>query len=62
MKLSRIAQLCAIVLCIGALPGCGGDKKEKKDRYRDDRYSDRREMNSKKENRSNKKSMNKENN
>jgi hypothetical protein len=56
MKVNRIAQLCAIVFCIGSLPGCyWGDKNSKKEKS-----GPKKEMSHKKEHATHKKSMNKE--
>ena len=57
MKLNYMVQLCAIILCVGVLPGCGGDTK-KGNKYHKD--ATKKGLNHKKESDTVKKPMKKE--
>lgn len=59
MKLNYIAQLCAIILCLGVLPGCGGDNKKGSKYHKE---STKKGMDHKKESKTSKKSLKKEHN
>ena len=57
MKLNYVTQLCAIILCLGVLPGCGGDNKKGTKYHKE---STKKGMHHKKESNTTKKPMKKE--
>lgn len=57
MKLNYMVQLCAIILCVGILPGCSGDTKKRTKYHKE---STKKGMHHKKESSTTKKPMKKE--